>query len=49
MEKRKLDIEEDNPLKDYLDEIIGSLESQEKVEFPTYDFHLEEDEKKEDE
>ena len=27
MEKRKLDIEEENPLKDYLDEIIGSLAS----------------------
>lgn len=47
MEKRKLELEENNPLEDYLDEIIGSLENQEEVEFPTYDFHLEEE--KEDE
>ena len=47
MEKRKLDIEEENPLKDYLDEIIGSLDAQENIEFPTYDFHLDEDEEDE--
>ena len=47
MEKRKLELEENNPLKDYLDEIIESLEKQEEVEFSTYDFHSEEE--KEDE
>ena len=47
MQKRKLGLEENNPLKDYLDEIIGSLENQEEVEFPTYDLDIEEE--KEDE